>query len=109
MSAHPFEDTVQALEMWRGRRKALDAQLDALRAVLNISPESPLLDAIEDIWDAYTRELGYGIGDTGEWLAWYQFDCLMGDHPLSAIPKEGAPEILCDSDLRNLARVILSQ
>lgn len=95
-----------ALEMWRGRREELDDQLDALRAVLNPTPENPLCDAIEEVWIGYTVTLSQIIGDTGEWLQWYWLECQMGNKPGEVIPAEGAAPILCGRDLRDLVRVI---
>ena len=94
------------LEVWRGRREELDAQLDALRAVLNPSPENPLFDAIDEIFTGYTVTTSQIIGDEGGWLLWYWQDRQMGRNPGDAILEEGAAPIRVDRDLRTLAKVI---
>lgn len=94
------------LEMWRGRREELDAQLDALRAVLNPSPENPLFDAIEEIFTGYTVATAQLIGDEAEWLFWYWQEREMGKHPGEVVLKAGSEPIRVDRDLRTLAKVI---
>ena len=96
----------RSLEKWRGRREELDAQLDALRAVLNPTPGNPLCDAIEEIFMAYTVVLSELIGDTDEWLIWYWQERQMGRNPSYVIPAAGAEPIHVGRNLRTLARVI---
>lgn len=94
------------LETWRGRREALDTPINVLREALGMPPESPLCEAIDDVFDAYTLLLSARIGDTQDWLGWYQHECQMGNHPMEVIPFEGAQPILIDRDLRKLAELI---
>lgn len=94
------------LEVWRSRREALDAQLDALRAVLNPTPENPLFDAIEEVFMGYTVTTSQIVGDKAEWLCWYWQERQMGKHPGEVVLATGAAPIRVDRDLRTLARVI---
>lgn len=94
------------LEVWRSRREALDAQLDALRAVINPTPENPLADAIEEIWNGYTVTIGRLIGDKADWLEWYWIDRQMGNHPGDVTLATETDAVRVDRDLRTLARVI---
>lgn len=95
-----------SLEMWRGRREALDAQLDALDAVLKTTPENPLREAIEGIWMGYTVAMSQLIGDKAEWLQWYWLERQMGNKPGDVHPAEGAAKITVTRDVLTLANVI---
>ena len=106
MKAMTIAEIARALEMWRGRREELDAQLDALRAVLNPTPENPLCDAIEEVFMAYTVSLSKLIGDADDWLIWYWQERQMGRNPSYVIPAAGAAPIHVGRNLRTLARVI---
>jgi hypothetical protein len=95
------------LEVWRGRREALDEVLNLLDAATGGTPESPLRDAINEIWMGYTCAQAQLIGDKGEWLFWYCEERAMGHRPGDVFPAEGAAKITVTRDLRTLASVIL--
>jgi len=95
------------LEVWRGRREALDQILTTLDSATGSNPESPLREAIGEIWTGYTSTLAQVIGDQGEWLFWYCDERDMGNQPGDVYPAEGAGKITVTRDLRTLASVIL--
>lgn len=96
------------LEAWRGRREALDAQLDALSLLTMAAPECPLFSAIEDIWMAYTVSVSQIVGDKAEWLQWYWLERDMGNKPgeVTVSGQNGIEAIVVDKDIRSLAEVI---
>lgn len=96
------------LEAWRGRREALDAQLDALSLLTMAAPECPLYSAIEDIWMAYTVSISQNVGDKAEWLQWYWLERDMGSKPgeVTVSDQDGAETIVVGKNIRSLAEVI---
>lgn len=80
---------VVRLEAWKQRHDALYTQLDALMSVLMADPGSPLLDAIYRVADADTKLVSELVGDTDEWLVWFEHECDLGRKPMKASPPGG--------------------
>lgn len=101
---------VPRLEAWAATLAEFDAQVDAFCALTTAQPDSPLLDAIHRLEDAYTRTVSEKIGDVdGVWLHWWRWECEMGRKPMQAAAagkplrtirtlKQMAALIVADSD-----------
>lgn len=72
---------VLRLEAWAKRHKALSTQSDALHALTRADADCALMEPVWDVWRAYTVAVSELIGDTNEWLQWYQEECNMGKTP----------------------------
>lgn len=92
------------LQTWQQATAELDAQMDALAAIVGMQPESPLREAVGAVWDHYTYTLADLLG-ASDWLDWYYFECAMGAKTMKASPYEGAPMRPIDS-LEALAKII---
>jgi hypothetical protein len=58
--------------------------IDELNKVVGSSPESALCTAVYAIAISYTKEIEAKIGDEGEFLQWFWFECQMGKRPMEA-------------------------
>ncbi|MDY0071860.1 MAG: hypothetical protein RBR77_04340 [Thauera sp.] len=76
------DELITLLKKWQDTHTRLEAQMDALTAVVHMAPESPLFEAVWAAWDGYTDMLARTVGDGGDWLAYYCWECRMGENPL---------------------------
>ena len=72
--------TLPSLKTWAATYADFKKQMDALDA-LTCGNGGPLYNAVWGMWDEYTRTLADLVGDTQEWLAWFQQECQMGAKP----------------------------
>lgn len=105
-----LKETLLCLEDWATHQKALTKPLDQLQALTGAMPDCALLEPIYSVWNVYTKMVSEKVGDAGNWLSYFEFDCEMG-----AKPKEvfwtglGGKQISVKmSSLNQLARVIKS-
>lgn len=103
--AQRINEIVAQLEVWAQHIKAIDAQYNALSAITGTGVGSPLWDAIFAMQNAYTASVSERVGDTNEWLNFYEFDCEMGKHPRVVSNLMGNRSINVKT-MRDLARVI---
>lgn len=92
------------LQAWAARHRALQAQCAALHAITGAAPDCALLQPVYSVWGAYTVAVSELIGDTSEWLQWYEEECDMGRSPKEVRHIEG--KSITVRTLRDLARVI---
>lgn len=71
-------DILPKLEAWRDAIVQMDAQYDALNAVVGLSPESPFLDAIHRLQELVTDTTAETVGDSDGWMSYYWLECRMG-------------------------------
>lgn len=76
-------EVLARLKAWADLHAKLSAPLDAFTALTDGATDSPLLNPVYALWDAYTKEISSVVGDTAEWLDWYEFQCEMGKKPMS--------------------------
>ena len=66
------------LQAWKARHAELHKQMQALASLTGNTYDTPFCTAIWETWNAYTATLARLIGDTGEWLAWFEDENDMG-------------------------------
>lgn len=79
------------LEGWAATLAEFDRQIEAFCDLTTAQPDSPLLDAVHRLEEAYTRAVAEQVGDVDGWLAWFRWECDMGRKPLDASARAGAP------------------
>jgi hypothetical protein len=91
---------LQALQRWQNKMIVVDWKLDDLVRVLNVNPESELLQAVWDLQAAYTKEIedSFGLGSNG-WLEWYAHENGYGAKGLEAGKGENLRPIQTLEDL----------
>lgn len=94
----------ERLRHWKRRHAELDAAFEGFHALTGAMPDCKLLTPVFDVWTAYTVAVSEIIGDRGEWLQWYQYECKMGKQPMTVVLRDGK-EVKVKT-LRQLARVI---
>jgi hypothetical protein len=99
-----FEEIVMRLNAWATRQRLLTAQYKALQALTNADCECALLRPVWDVWSAYTMAVSELVGDTNEWLQWYELECDMGRKPKEVTSLGG--KTVKVKTIRQLARVI---
>lgn len=99
----PIKEIVLRLGHWKARIKKLEAQIDAFADMTGARSDSPFLDNIYGMIDAYTASVSELIGDKWDWLSWYRNECEMGRNPL--VSALSGQEIKVKT-LRQLARAI---
>lgn len=105
--AQRLQRVLPRLEMWVERVSELDRQIDAFYALTGATPDSPLVESIYTVEDAYTKSLADAVGDTEGWLLWWRWECDMGRKPMKASFRPGGPmrEI---RTIKQLARLVVS-
>lgn len=93
------------LEAWAARLAEFDRQMDAYAALTRAQPDSPLLDAIYRLEEAYTMAVAEQVGDTGGWLMWFRWECEMGKKPLEA-RRHASASFAKVRTVRQLARLV---
>ena len=99
------EQTIARLEVWQAKCEALTAACDELNDLTGAMPDCRLLAPVHAVWDAYTDAVAELIGDTGDWLGWYAFECDMGARPKAVWLTDGSE--ITVSTLADLVTVIL--
>ena len=83
------EQMIARLEEWRAKYEAMTEACDELSALTGAMPDCRLLAPVHALLDAYTAAVAELIGDDGDWLGWYAFECDMGARPKSAWLTDG--------------------
>lgn len=91
-------DKLKALRVWEQVTKAVDKQLSDLEMLFGFT-ESPFLDAIFRMQSEYTESVAKNVGDTSDWLNWYQAENDMGAKGYDAGFGEDMREIKTLEDL----------
>ena len=99
-----IDQIVTRLEAWATRQRLLQAQMRQLQALTGAMPDCALLKPVYDVWGAYTVAVSELVGDTNEWLSWFEFECEMGARPMTVTSLVG--KTITVRTLRQLARVI---
>lgn len=102
--AMAFSEIVTRLEAWAARQRRLQTQMDRLQALTGAMPDCELLKPVYELWSAYTVAVSEAVGDTNEWLSWFELECQMGRTPLTVKSLAGKEATV--RTLRQLARVI---
>ena len=74
-------DMLPLLQAWHDAGRELHARVDQLSGIAGHVSDSPLGNAIWTVWNAYSEQLAHRIGDTGDWLAWWEDQTHMGAKP----------------------------
>lgn len=98
-------DASRRLEAWAGVVGEFDRQMDALYAMTRAQPDSPLLEAIYRLEDAYTKQVAEQVGDADGWLLWFRWECDMGNKPLEA-RRHAEARFLKVRTVKQLARMV---
>ena len=93
------------LKAWEVLVNELDLQMDAFSALTGAPPDSPMLNVIYRVEDAYTTALADVIGDENGWLWWWHLECDMGRKPRDAAVNYGPVRKI--RTLKQLARLIV--
>jgi hypothetical protein len=102
------QDIIRAkLGKWQNAMMEVEAQYDALAAVVGCVPESPLFEAISRLKSAYTNAVAQLVCDEHEWLEWWWLECDFGRRgkTLSATMPNG--EVVYPSSTSDMAYIIL--
>lgn len=78
------DSVIAQLDAWKQRHDDLYTQIDALMSVVTADPGSPLMTAIYRVADADTKLVAQAVGDTDEWLLWFEHECELGMKPMEA-------------------------
>lgn len=77
-------DALTVLERWQERMQEIEAQMDALGALLQHAPEAPLPNAVGALMSAYTHNVSRLIGCSDEWLTAWWLEHSFGERPMRA-------------------------
>lgn len=99
-------DTARRLEKWVAVLAELDRQVDSFYVLTRAQPDSPLLDSIHRLEEAYTEAVAEQVGDTDGWLVWFRWECEMGSKPLNARRNDRAPFVKVRT-VKHLARMVV--
>lgn len=88
------------------RYQSLSGVYDSLHSVLLCAPDSPFMNEVWQLFDAYETQVAESIGDGGphSWLAWYIWENKCGENELSASVGKRKPAVIRDP--QDLARLI---
>lgn len=98
-------DVLAIIRPWHERTVELQRQLDAFEALTGARTDHPFANSIWLMHEDYTRAISQQIGDTGEWLSWWHYECNLGRTPKEAYRALGT-KALRVSTLERLATVI---
>lgn len=70
------QETASALEALRATCQSVDAQLDALGALVGL--DGPLADAVWRMQSAYIAAVAREVGDPGPWVDWWALETEWG-------------------------------
>lgn len=103
MSEEQRKQVANAVREFHERAREAETILVAFDAIIELSPESPLINAVLDLIEGYADALGQAYG-IREWLLWWRADCKLGKNPLQARLGDGLREI---SDIDDLIGIVL--
>ncbi|MFA5630327.1 MAG: hypothetical protein WC997_02345 [Porticoccaceae bacterium] len=78
------DEILAALNSWRNAMRECDVQMEALSALVGLSPESPLPDAIGRLQGAYTEAVARLLGWCSDALCDWWLEHSFGDNPMCA-------------------------
>lgn len=93
------------LTAWQKRYWAMMEQFESLQKLTGCDYDCALLKPMMDVWSAYTVAVSELVGDTCEWLDYYQWECDMGNKPQNVRIKPGDPYVKIGT-IKQLAKVI---
>ena len=91
------EEKLARLNRWVEDHNRMEAQMEALDSVVGPMVESPLFEAVWDMFDSYTEAVAANVGDTQKWLDWYLWENDMGKKGLGASPNADTEPVAVDS------------
>jgi hypothetical protein len=91
------EEKLDRLNRWVEDHSRMDAQMQALKAVVGMLAGSPLFHAVWDMFDSYTEAVAANVGDTQKWLDWYLWENDMGKKWLKVRTGPDTEPIIVDS------------
>lgn len=94
-------EVLAILRPWHERTVELQRQWDAF----GVRTDHPFANSIWLMHEAYTKAIAAQIGDDGEWLSWWHYECNLGRTPKEAYRALGT-KALRVSTLERLATVI---
>jgi len=98
-------DVTRRLEKWAAVLAEFDRQIDAFGALTTAQPDSPLLQSIHRLEEAYTHAVAEQVGDADGWLLWFRWECEMGRKPQKACFRPGG--LMRDiRTIKQLARLV---
>jgi hypothetical protein len=101
-------DEIKAkLAEWQSLQKPFAAAYEAFEKLTGADPDCELLSPMFALWEAYTAATAELIGDAGEWLEWYEYQCHMGERP-SAVTFPDGREMTIET-LDDLAELIMDE
>lgn len=74
----------QDLDIWMKHFQAIESVYNGLNVLTGCSPESPLSNAMYELFVAYTIELSHRLGDDFGWLDWFVWENDCGKADLKA-------------------------
>ena len=98
-------EVLAILRPWHERTVQLQRQWDAFEAATGARTDHPFGDSIWLMHEAYTKAIAAQIGDDGEWLSWWHYECNLGRNPMTAYRMLGTKGLRVTSIVR-LATVI---
>ena len=78
------DNILPLLQRWADTITTLEAAMAALREAVGGSSDSKFADAVYRTADLAADMVSLQVGDTGDWLSWFQYDNLMGERGLAA-------------------------
>ena len=93
------------LKQWKSMHDGFIGAYTTMHKLTGAMPDCELLSPAFDLWDAYTVAVSELVGDYGDWLHWYEFECGLGETPRMVVLTDGR-EIKVKT-LRDLANVIV--
>ncbi len=98
-------EITDAVQEWARLVQPLEEAMDKLRDSIGLNPESPLITSIGRLRDQFTNRIGDAIGDTNDWLNWWQYETQFGKKPMEAsAPGDPTPRIIRTPE--DLAQII---
>lgn len=76
------QETAKALEVLKVTCQAVDAQLDALGALVGL--DGPLAEAVWRMQSAYVAAVAREVGDPAGWVSWWVYETEWGGRALVA-------------------------
>ena len=70
------QETAKAIEVLKATCQAVDAQLDALGALVGL--DGPLAEAVWQMQSAYIAAVAREVGDPGPWVSWWVYETEWG-------------------------------
>lgn len=71
-------EIIARLTEWAGHQARVSAAYRAFADLTGAAPDSAFMGPMFALWEAYTKEISQIVGDKGEWLEWYEYECDMG-------------------------------